>query len=289
MSASGSGASYFPTGYSANYGGTAAAAQPANAVPKVEPPKPPKKPLTPYMRFSTSIWQQVKAANPSLSICEIGATIGRMWRELGDEEKQRHTEDFNKDKIRYDNELQSYLKSQGLRSLKAKTKKKPEPKPVPAAALPATVQRREPTAVANATATVQPPPAHSTQTASQQQQLAQAFMGLPIAGMSGGLQAMAVGMPSAAMMGMLSPHLQQQVWAGQQYVGQQQMMQLQLAAQQQQQSGAGSGSAAGGSAAAAGQDMYAAAAAGNGYADNVTAGAQKQRSTSDYRYQQSYN
>jgi len=41
----------------------------------------------------------VKAANPGFSICEIGATIGRMWRELADEEKQRHMEDFNKDKV----------------------------------------------------------------------------------------------------------------------------------------------------------------------------------------------
>ena len=102
--------------------------------------------------------------------------------------------------VRYDDELQSYLKSQGLRSLKSKTKKKPEPKPPssPAAAssMPV-VARREPPSIA------QPPPAHSTPAATQQQQLAQAFMGLPIAG---GLP-MAVGM-SPGMMGML-PHFSQ--------------------------------------------------------------------------------
>jgi len=43
----------------------------------------------------------VKAANPGFSICEIGATIGRMWRELSDDEKQRHMEDFTKDKVLY--------------------------------------------------------------------------------------------------------------------------------------------------------------------------------------------
>lgn len=53
------------------------------------------------MLFVLKIWQQVKAANPGFSICEIGATIGRMWRELGDEEKQRHMDDFNKDKVEY--------------------------------------------------------------------------------------------------------------------------------------------------------------------------------------------
>jgi len=49
--------------------------------------------------ISVKVWQQVKAANPGFSICEIGATIGRMWRELSDEEKQRHMEDFTKDKV----------------------------------------------------------------------------------------------------------------------------------------------------------------------------------------------
>jgi hypothetical protein len=102
--------------------------------------------------------------------------------------------------VRYDDELQGYLKSQGLRSLKVKQKKKPEPK---AAAAP--VQRNVPTSV-SAAATAQPPPAHSTPAVTQQQQLAQAFMGLPIAGMGGGLP-MAVGMPPG-MMGML-PHFSQ--------------------------------------------------------------------------------
>ena len=41
----------------------------------------------------------MKSTNPAMSVCEIGATIGRMWRELSDEEKQRHMEDFNEDKV----------------------------------------------------------------------------------------------------------------------------------------------------------------------------------------------
>jgi len=53
----------------------------------------------PGLIVCAQVWQQVKAANPGFSICEIGATIGRMWRELSDEEKQRHMEDFTKDKV----------------------------------------------------------------------------------------------------------------------------------------------------------------------------------------------
>jgi len=69
--------------------------------------------------------------------------------------------------------------------------------------LPAAQPRRETNVAA---ATMQPPPAHTSQAVTQHQQLAQAFMGLPIAGMSGGIP-MAVGMPPG-MMGML-PHFSQ--------------------------------------------------------------------------------
>jgi len=45
------------------------------------------------------VWFQVKARNPHLSVCQLGATIGRMWRELTEEEKRRHLEDFHQDKV----------------------------------------------------------------------------------------------------------------------------------------------------------------------------------------------
>ena len=35
----------------------------------------------------------------NLSVCEIGATIGRMWRELKDDEKQKHNDDFTQAKV----------------------------------------------------------------------------------------------------------------------------------------------------------------------------------------------
>jgi len=52
-----------------------------------------------WISLSFQIWFQVKAANPHLSVCQIGATIGRMWRELSDAEKQRHLEEFQQDKV----------------------------------------------------------------------------------------------------------------------------------------------------------------------------------------------
>jgi hypothetical protein len=51
------------------------------------------------MSSCLQIWFQVKAANPQLSVCQLGAMIGRMWRELTEEEKRRHLEDFRQDKV----------------------------------------------------------------------------------------------------------------------------------------------------------------------------------------------
>ena len=36
----------------------------------------------------------MKGINPGLTVCEVGATIGRMWRELSDAQKQHFNEDF---------------------------------------------------------------------------------------------------------------------------------------------------------------------------------------------------
>ena len=45
------------------------------------------------------IWQKVKAANQNFTVCEIGATIGRLWREMTDIDKQRYNDDFAHDKV----------------------------------------------------------------------------------------------------------------------------------------------------------------------------------------------
>ncbi len=51
------------------------------------------------MHSVLQIWQSVKEQNPTLSVCEIGAQIGKMWRELTDEQKQKYNEDFTKEKV----------------------------------------------------------------------------------------------------------------------------------------------------------------------------------------------
>ena len=40
----------------------------------------------------------MKNANPSMSVCEVGASIGRLWREMSDTDKQQYNDDFSREK-----------------------------------------------------------------------------------------------------------------------------------------------------------------------------------------------
>ena len=46
------------------------------------------------------IWPRVKAANPHLSsVCELGAIVGSMWRDLDPADKQYYNDQFSRDKV----------------------------------------------------------------------------------------------------------------------------------------------------------------------------------------------
>jgi len=52
-----------------------------------------------YIAVTVQMWAEMKQANPNHSVCELGAVIGRMWRELGDSDKQPYYESFTNAKV----------------------------------------------------------------------------------------------------------------------------------------------------------------------------------------------
>ena len=81
---------------------------------KKRDPKAPKKALTPYFLFMGERRERMIAANPGFTFLQIGKEMGRLWKELPEEEKevyrvrwQREQERYAEQKEKYDQEKEA--------------------------------------------------------------------------------------------------------------------------------------------------------------------------------------
>lgn len=86
----------------------------------------PKQPLSGYLRFLTQRREKVRRENPHLSFTEISKQLGAEWSGLAQHEKQRYLDDAEKDKERYNREMEAYQQTEAYKTFKkqfvAKTK-----------------------------------------------------------------------------------------------------------------------------------------------------------------------
>ncbi|KAI0990684.1 hypothetical protein GJ496_001668 [Pomphorhynchus laevis] len=66
----------------------------------------PTRPLTAYMRFSTSIYESIRAKYPDAKLPELGKLTGEMWRNLDDARKQVLIFEYEADKAHYEHQMQ---------------------------------------------------------------------------------------------------------------------------------------------------------------------------------------
>ena len=86
----------------------------SNTFVKIKGPKnpdKPKKPLTSYMFFCNVKRAEIMKENEGMGIGEISKILGKMWKEINDEDKKKYEEMNLKDKERYDEEMDTFNKN----------------------------------------------------------------------------------------------------------------------------------------------------------------------------------
>ncbi|KAK7096435.1 high mobility group protein 20A-like [Littorina saxatilis] len=78
----------------------------------------PKMPLSGYLRYLTERREKLRMENPSLSFTEISKQLGAEWSSLPQHEKQRYLDEAEKDKERYNREMEAYQQTDAYRAFK---------------------------------------------------------------------------------------------------------------------------------------------------------------------------
>jgi len=77
--------------------------------PKEKDPYAPKKSLSGYLLFSNEKSAEVRQSEPDIKPREVMERLGALWRQLSDEQKSVYLQVAERDKLRYDRELEVYL------------------------------------------------------------------------------------------------------------------------------------------------------------------------------------
>nr|KAG5692124.1 hypothetical protein BaRGS_014287 [Batillaria attramentaria] len=78
----------------------------------------PKQPLSGYLRFLTERREKIRQQNPNLSFTEISKQLGAEWSGLPQHEKQRYLDEAERDKERYNREMEAYQQTEAYRTFK---------------------------------------------------------------------------------------------------------------------------------------------------------------------------
>ena len=73
-------------------------------------PNAPKRPRTAYIFFCEDQRVPVKNKSPEMSQTQLMCKLGELWKQLTDKKKQKYNDQAAKDKLRYEQEMSTYVK-----------------------------------------------------------------------------------------------------------------------------------------------------------------------------------
>ncbi|WAR29748.1 HM20A-like protein [Mya arenaria] len=83
----------------------------------------PKQPLSGYIRFVNERRERVRQENPGMTFAVMTRMLGSEWTKLPQHEKQKYLEDAERDKERFNREMEAYQKTDAFRQFKQQQEK----------------------------------------------------------------------------------------------------------------------------------------------------------------------
>ena len=78
---------------------------------KKRDPRIPKRPMTSFMFFCNEFRNQIWSANPEYKIGDVAKELGKRWKVLSNEEREKYSKMNEVDKERYEEEYETYLEN----------------------------------------------------------------------------------------------------------------------------------------------------------------------------------